>query len=528
MDTITNPLPPFDEPASDALQLPELAGIDLQALVGHGLGPAWIVNADGTVLAQNEAALMFHSNAEAWSKVETLARNVLDCQEPAEQEIVVDGSPRRFFLVRARPVWDSLYRGCAWLEATETSIKDHLIQALRISRAMFKDLAEAAGDFAWATDSAGRFTYVSANGQFDLSPWALNGRYASELSPEAGRLFTTRIQLDSTDVWVNVTNDVRKCLSLVALPIFENNKWVGARGIARDVTEDRLAQQYFEAARRQEVVYQGILEAIRSEADPSAMLATAVQVIGDSFEADRCLLVRPNATVVHGDGDGAVVHTLKASCKFRDRVTAELVVERQAMPWTEEEQAMLTRIADPVAVAIAQADQLEAAERLSLTDWLTGLGNRRAFEEEVGRRLAALSRSTEQTGVLMLIDLDHFKQLNDTQGHDAGDEALRQVAELLRAQTRASDLAARLGGDEFALWLDQANLPGGERVAMALKAAMAEVRVMLKTDQLSLSMGLASWRPGDSLAELFKRADEALYCVKRRGRDGHHVAKEER
>jgi diguanylate cyclase (GGDEF)-like protein len=167
-----------------------------------------------------------------------------------------------------------------------------------------------------------------------------------------------------------------------------------------------------------------------------------------------------------------------------------------------------------------QAEMLRQAR----TDPLTGLLNRRAFFEELERRLERLDRQG-QPGALLFVDLDNLKPINDRHGHEAGDAAIRAAAGLLRAAVRPSDLVARIGGDEFALWLDGADariaIGRAERIiadaplALAHHAPSADVR-------MSLSIGIAVRAPAsrEPTDHLMLRADTAMYAAKRAGKAG--------
>jgi diguanylate cyclase (GGDEF)-like protein len=170
--------------------------------------------------------------------------------------------------------------------------------------------------------------------------------------------------------------------------------------------------------------------------------------------------------------------------------------------------------------AVSQLD-LERALRESRMDALTGLVNRRAFDE----RLAALlsTASTDAPLTLMLIDIDHFKAVNDTRGHPAGDALLRQVAGLLRGLCRGSEPPARLGGDEFAVLVrgqqDEA-LVLAERLRASMTAGTVQDGAAQADADATISIGLAEVRAPCAPEELLARADRALYDVKRRGRNG--------
>lgn len=487
----------------------------LQFMVEEAPGPSMLVDAGGAVISRNDMAAVWLDHSWLRERLERLALDVQIDGKPRTLELNGGELPQLCWQVMAWPMTDSAGRQCIWLTGADLTIKEQMVRALRDSRAMYKALAEASADFSWATDADGRFNFVSQGGAFGYEPWALNGRSALEFGEIAARCFNTREILPPTDVWLRSADGAMVCLSVSAVPVLdENGVWIGARGVGHDVTEDRLAQQRLEAMRRRDQLVRQILDAIRSEVTPSRMLERAVVAIRGALGADCCRLDwRFGRAETGAAADKA--YRLVQCCSFRDAINAELVLARVAEPWQEEEADLLARIADHVAIAVEQSIQHEELQRLSLTDALTELNNRRAFEAEVTRRLAGLDRSGG-CGVLMLIDVDHFKSLNDGFGHAAGDQALRRVADALRGVIRANDLAARIGGDEFAVWLDGAVAPKAERVAVVLRERLAGPPGV----GVTLSIGMAArCEAGMMLERLAKRADAALYAVKRAGRN---------
>jgi len=159
------------------------------------------------------------------------------------------------------------------------------------------------------------------------------------------------------------------------------------------------------------------------------------------------------------------------------------------------------------------------------TDPLTGLLNRRGLESRAVETVA-LARRHGRPLTCLAIDLDHFKRINDTYGHAAGDAVLRAVAERLHRQTRVSDLAARFGGEEFVLLLPETEGDGGAIVGEKVRAACAADPVAYASPEghvsipVTCSIGVACWRPGmGDPPDLFDEADRALYEAKRRGRN---------
>ena len=199
------------------------------------------------------------------------------------------------------------------------------------------------------------------------------------------------------------------------------------------------------------------------------------------------------------------------------RTVGALVGEHQSRTGARVERRLLNtveRFADHGALALRNAWLLEQVRDLAANDPLTGLANRLTFGDALQRELARAGRDGDEV-TLVMVDLDHFKELNDTRGHQAGDAVLRRTAETLRDGRRAYDIAARYGGEEFALIApglgadDAAVL--GERIRTAIAANGCGV---------TASLGVATY-PGDADADdaLVAAADAALYRSKRAGRN---------
>ena len=161
-----------------------------------------------------------------------------------------------------------------------------------------------------------------------------------------------------------------------------------------------------------------------------------------------------------------------------------------------------------------QARLVERLEELSVTDELTSLANRRylmqKLEEEVRR-----SARTGHLFSLLMIDLDHFKEVNDRYGHQTGDEVLKRCAAILREGVRGIDFVARYGGEEFCALLLETSPTGARRAAERLRRAVKALPDPVPT----ISIGVAFWEPSGSADDLLRRADEALYKAKEAGRD---------
>ncbi len=183
-------------------------------------------------------------------------------------------------------------------------------------------------------------------------------------------------------------------------------------------------------------------------------------------------------------------------------------------------QGRLVALAEENGPRIAIAAAIRAAETRAQTDELTGLWNRRALD-----RAMQSDQSTECA--LLLVDLDHFKKLNDSFGHTAGDAALRHVARVLRATLREHDLAARVGGEEFACWLPNTTLERAREVAERARQAIGRTKLYWAGAELAIacSVGVAA-KPATvgQTPNLYAAADAALYRAKEGGRNRVEVA----
>ena len=205
-----------------------------------------------------------------------------------------------------------------------------------------------------------------------------------------------------------------------------------------------------------------------------------------------------------------------------DRILGTLVAgARRRGALGEDAQRMLEVLAIQAAQAVLRAQLFEQTERLATTDGLTALANRRTFQARAGQALAQARRYARACSVLVT-DIDHFKAVNDTYGHPAGDAVLKGVAHMLREQARDTDVVARYGGEEFAVVMPETDLRGAEVIAERLREAVA-ARVFpteLGPVRVTLSVGLAAApADGSEVDALIQVADQCLYQAKHQGRN---------
>ena len=219
----------------------------------------------------------------------------------------------------------------------------------------------------------------------------------------------------------------------------------------------------------------------------------------------------------------ALVHLLRAS----GGMVGVLVIRRavDGPPFPEDQSALAVALVEHLAVALHNVEVLAWSRHQAAFDDLTGLAARRHFLSELRREVARVRRQGSPLSMLM-VDADHFKAVNDTWGHPAGDAVLVALAECLKEGTRTLDVVGRLGGEEFGVLLPSADLDAALMVAERLRSSTEAMRVPYGDHviQLTVSIGVAEWGPELTLEDLVELADAALYKSKASGRNTVSVA----
>ena len=325
----------------------------------------------------------------------------------------------------------------------------------------------------------------------------------------------------------------------------------------------KLARLLQEQAGR-EIAVNRIATAIRRSLELSSILQTTVDEVGRALGARHCALSvagdhgqPPLTTFFFRDGDedesfrtelisdlNAYAVRLRGQVKayvqdgaagadeqsarpvavvpviYADRTMGALLAcsDDPARVWQENEILLMRTVADQVSVAVKHARLFQETQQQALTDSLTGCVNRRSFEMQLERDLHFATR-TSQPVALVMLDIDHFKHVNDKYGHDAGDTVLRIIANALREELRGVDTAARYGGEEFAIILPQANLEGALVVAERLRSRVENTEVP-GVGTITASLGVAVFPAHASSRDLLvTNADRALYRAKNSGRN---------
>ncbi len=233
----------------------------------------------------------------------------------------------------------------------------------------------------------------------------------------------------------------------------------------------------------------------------------------------------------HGHEDSTTVlggPALAAPLRRGHGTVGVIVVEREssAPAYASDDEAMLVSLAGPAGIAVDNVLLHREAQRLSVTDPLTGAGNLRHMTTTLAREVERASRFDRPLSVLLL-DLDHFKNVNDTYGHTVGDAVLRELARRLASVVREVDTVARYGGEEFVVVTPETDTLGAEHLAERICETVREEVFVVGDDHVpvTVSVGIASLPiHGTASGDLVRAADEGLYAAKRAGRDQWRVA----
>ncbi|MCS7556961.1 GGDEF domain-containing protein [Pseudomonas aeruginosa] len=251
----------------------------------------------------------------------------------------------------------------------------------------------------------------------------------------------------------------------------------------------------------------------------------AERILGLFFEEVRQLIPLDALGYRHPGSDlrlefgSSAKHSVSYRLSHDSDYLGELIFRRRQR-LGEDEQRQLESLLGTLLFPLRNALLYRAAIQTALRDALTGTGNRIAMDQALGRELELARRNLQPLSVLML-DIDHFKRVNDHYGHAVGDEALKAVAETTKDHLRNVDMVFRFGGEEFLVLLSSTPLQAACMVGERLRQAVEELdyRHAGEPLKLSISLGCADLRPGEGSDDLLRRVDEALYEAKRDGRN---------
>ncbi|GAB4480777.1 MAG: hypothetical protein Kow0088_22550 [Anaerolineales bacterium] len=360
--------------------------------------------------------------------------------------------------------------------------------------------------------------------------------------------------------------------SVMFFPAYESNQISGAFVLIQDASERLLSESHLKRQIQKLKTLNEIERALRT-LDYQTCLKVIVREVRKHFDvAFVALLILsrqelhlaategwefPKQATILKVGEGitgwvaqnlqpAIVNNVKEDTRYyalfssiQSEIAVPLIVANQCVgvldleseqsnAFTQEDLELLELIASSAAIAIHNARIHQEQQLLATTDGLTGLLNRRKFFEVANTEIERARRFNHPLSILMM-DLDHFKDYNDTFGHLSGDELLVQVANELRSSLREFDTLARYGGDEFVLLLPEVNQNSAKDIAQRLISIVENMKVTVNSANndpiyLTMSVGVATFpERGDNVHSLIKAADRALYQAKEAGRNRYII-----
>ncbi|MCG8493158.1 MAG: sensor domain-containing diguanylate cyclase [Sneathiellales bacterium] len=540
-------------------------------MVANFPGPAFIINSDLAVVTANE---------QSGELIEALKKNNDGKVARAIQDCCLDRtlSHHSFsfgeednvtvFDLTLLPLANRDHQ--ALVTGKDVTMQRNLTNALVASRQLFKDLVTCTAEFVWETDARGYFRYVSPRGAIGYTASELDGRLARKLiiehreqqsGEEALNPFECRDPVENEILWLEDRTGALACMRISSIPVYdEENNWVGCRGAGHDITGEMAQKTRLEKMAEEEKVFASIIDAIRHEIDTKKLFEIAGEGACQALNSTRILLARKDfnnrfevmfKAGVHDGVEKCLLNWVRsdglqvsdnivelidgdwrlfvAPILFGEDLDGVIVLIRriEATELESGEARLLKLLSEHLGVALIQIKAREKLELLSRTDELSGLLNRRAFHDDVAKRLRHNQRIKNSCS-LFYIDLDNFKPVNDRFGHEKGDEVLKGISKLLTENTRVGDMVSRLGGDEFAMWLEDISLEEAVEKATEMQVLCRkmseEMEVLDPSLSFSIGIAFATGEETENLDGLLALADAAMYEVKAKGKGTFSVA----
>jgi diguanylate cyclase (GGDEF)-like protein len=264
-----------------------------------------------------------------------------------------------------------------------------------------------------------------------------------------------------------------------------------------------------------------LLQALQTSLDPQELLSSFYRHI-QPLVAISCVILTLKTQEVPYKVGRSSIHSCSYRLNADDGFLGELQISRSRR-FNEDELTHIELLIGSFVFALRNAIRYQEALTLALLDPLTMLGNRAALDSAIGRELPLAQRHHQDLSVLM-IDVDYFKSINDSYGHDKGDQVLREIAKIIQNVCRETDMFFRYGGEEFLVILRNTNTQGAGIIAERLRQQIANTAIHLKEGgaiRPTVSIGISSLHHGckEKAQDIFKRADVALYKAKSSGRN---------
>lgn len=361
----------------------------------------------------------------------------------------------------------------------------------QLSRFLYAARRLGGGDFSSPIETVGRDEFAALGQEFNNMSQQL-ARRLDELSQERARLREAIHRIGQTFA----SNLDRSALLELALKTAID---------AVEATAGRVSARAAPDKPLVEVVREGALGGMQDGIYDAERKALQSRDCGESASGGGCVLSVPLGPLLESDG----------------RLHGLITVARPGGAFATDDRDVLRSLASQAALALENVELHLQVSRQAVTDELTGLANHRRFQELLGIQMEQVRRYGHSVGLIML-DIDDFKSVNDTYGHQQGDVVLRRVARALADISREADLPARYGGEELALILPHTDVEGAYAIAERVRAAIEALRIPRSDGEgvlrITASLGVSASRDGRKEA-IIAEADAALYEAKRQGKN---------
>ncbi len=518
------------------------------------------INSKGVVVDSSLSAenLMIGWNA-GHEGLHTVVQNVAKTGIPAEERLIFHDNIK---------LWISALKidNLVYVTSRDTTLSDQVTDALLKSRILLKELLDGAVDLAFEVDQNREILFVTPAKAFGLETDLWIGESADTIfwsnveRPTRNPLSVKSAQtFDAVQIKILGTEE-RRWVKIVSRPYKNNDGSITVRGTMVDTSAQVRRERMMRAMNLRFKVQERITNILNTAQTAPDLMGRASKALLEVLRADSVwLLEKLGRDLVVRASESEDVLPIKSSvilseaAKFPDQnlikinhadqvylliqikrgeeISGFFIVGRDTIgsPWSAQETELVESITNVLTAAFEKSTMISQLQKLSSEDALTGLLNRGALEQSVDDRLVQ-AKGKSCCGVLLFIDLDNFKEVNDTLGHNAGDDAIRYVADFIKAMIRPSDIAGRYGGDEFIIWLEASNVAAGSKRANELIAAMPAIRKKLGNTNLKLSasVGICACEniENRSFEHLANLADAALYNVKKSGKGSIAIANE--
>lgn len=278
------------------------------------------------------------------------------------------------------------------------------------------------------------------------------------------------------------------------------------QGVFDDITCHKFYKRYLSASARDDAVRKVSDQVQQAIVELAGMLGTV-----------------QSATTEYGETLGSVTNQIEKAESIEDLGTVVTSILQDTKKMVEKNQELEVQLTSSSETVSELRKNLDNVKREAMTDGLTGIANRKAFDKAISDQIE--DATTNGTPLcLLMIDIDFFKKFNDTYGHQIGDQVLRLVARALVDNVKGRDMAARYGGEEFAILLPETPASAGVKVADMLRKAVESKEVINKTNnenlgRITLSIGVSEYHKDEGISAFIERADAALYQSKKSGRN---------